>query len=316
MPLILPPPRPSSAFPVLGPGQALPASLARPTVAIGNFDGVHRGHRHVLAAAKATGRPVVVMTFEPHPRSYFQPDVPLFRLTDAAGKARLLASAGADGLAVLAFDAAMAGTSAEAFVDRLLVDWLGASTVVVGRDFHYGTRRAGNAETLRQAGASKGFAVTEVAALDGPEGPISSSAIREALSSGRVEAANALLGHAWFVTGPVIHGEKRGRELGYPTANIRLDAACGLAHGIYAVMIGIDGTWHQGVASYGRRPQFDNGAPLLEVHVFDFAGNLYDKEVDVAFASYLRGEAKFDSLEALIAQMDDDSREARKRLST
>lgn len=314
MPLILPPPRPSAAFPVLGPGQVLPASLARPTVAIGNFDGVHRGHRHVLAMARRTARPLVVLTFEPHPRSYFQPDVPLFRLTDAAGKARLLAAAGADGLALLPFDATMAGTSAEAFVDRLLVDWLGAGTVVVGRDFHYGARRAGNAETLRQAGEARGFAVIEVAALDGPDGPISSSAIRAALAAGRVETANDLLGQAWFVTGPVIHGEKRGRELGYPTANIRLDASCGLAHGIYAVMVGLDGTWHQGVASYGRRPQFDNGAPLLEVHVFDFAGNLYDKEVDVAFASYLRGEAKFASLEALIDQMDADSREARSRL--
>jgi riboflavin kinase/FMN adenylyltransferase len=315
MPLILPPPRLPAAFPVLGPGAAVPTALARPAVAIGNFDGVHLGHRHVIAAAKQTGRPVVVLTFEPHPRRYFQPDVPLFRLTDAAGKARLLAAAGADGLAALPFDAAMAATSPEDFVDRLLVDWLGAAAVLVGRDFHYGSRRAGNAATLKDAGKARGFAVTEVAALDGPEGPISSSVIREALASGRVETANALLGHAWFVTGPVIHGEKRGRELGYPTANVRLDAACRLAHGIYAVMIGIDGVWHQGVASYGRRPQFDNGAPLLEVHVFDFSGNLYDKEVDVAFASYLRGEAKFPSLEALVAQMDADSREARARLA-
>lgn len=295
--------------------QNIPESLKGAFVTIGNFDGVHLGHRHVLRAAKATGRPVVVLTFEPHPRSHFQPDVPLFRLTDEAGKARLLAAAGADGLATLPFDAAMAATSAEDFVDRLLVDWLGAGAVLVGRDFHYGSRRLGNAETLKQAGKARGFAVTEVPGLDGPDGPISSSAIRDALASGRVETANALLGHAWFITGPVIHGEKRGRELGYPTANIRLDAACGLAHGIYAVMVGIDGAWHPGVASYGRRPQFDNGAPLLEVHVFDFAGNLYDKEVDVAFASYLRGEAKFASLEALIAQMDVDSREARARLS-
>lgn len=316
MPLILPPLRLPAAFPVLGPGDPVPAALAHPAVAIGNFDGVHLGHRHVIAAAKATGRPVVVLTFEPHPRSYFHPEVLLFRLTDPVGKARLLAAGGAEGLAALPFDAAMAATSAEDFVDRLLVDWLGAGAVLVGRDFHYGSRRTGDAATLKKAGLAKGFAVTEVAALDGPDGPISSSAIREALASGRVEAANALLGHAWFVTGPVIHGEKRGRELGYPTANIRLDAACGLAHGIYAVMVGIDGAWHQGVASYGRRPQFDNGAPLLEVHVFDFAGNLYDKEVDVAFASYLRGEAKFASLEALIAQMDADSREARSRLTT
>jgi len=316
MPLILPPPRPPAAFPVLGPGQALPSSIARPAVAIGNFDGVHRGHRHVLAAAKATGRPVLVLTFEPHPRSFFQPDVPLFRLTDPAGKARLLAAAGADALAVLPFDASMAGTSAADFVDRLLVDWLGAGAVMIGRDFHYGSRRTGNADTLRQAGGRNGFAVTEVPALEGPEGAISSSAIRDALAARQVEVANALLGHAWFVTGTVIHGEKRGRELGYPTANLRLDASCGLAHGIYAVMVGIGGTWHQGVASYGRRPQFDNGAPLLEVHVFDFSESLYDKEVDVAFASYLRGEAKFASLEALIAQMDEDSRTARARLST
>ncbi len=315
MPLILPPPRPAASFPVLARDAALPAALRGAVVAIGNFDGVHRGHKHVVAAARRraaeAGRPVVAMTFEPHPRAYFQPDVPLFRLSSAAGKARLLAGLGIDALAVLPFDSTLAETSADAFEDDLLIDWLGASDVVVGRDFHYGARRAGSAETLRQAGAAKGFGVTQVAALDSGGTTISSSAIRDALVAGEVEAANAQLGHAWFVTSTVIHGEKRGRELGYPTANLKLDPACGLKHGIYAVKVGLDGRWLDGVASFGRRPTFDNGAPLLEVHVFDLAESLYDRDLDIVFAGFIRPEAKFETLDALIVQMDQDSRDAR-----
>lgn len=318
MPLILPPPRPAASFPVLARDTAVPAVLRGAVVAIGNFDGVHLGHKHVVAAARTraaeAGRPVVAMTFEPHPRAYFQPDVPLFRLSSASGKARLLAGLGIDALAVLPFDRTLAETSADAFEDDLLVDWLGASDVVVGRDFHYGARRAGSAETLRQAGAAKGFGVTQVAALDSGGTTISSSAIRDALATGGVEAANAQLGHAWFVTSTVIHGEKRGRELGYPTANLKLDPACGLKHGIYAVKVGLDGRWLDGVASFGRRPTFDNGAPLLEVHVFDLAESLYDRDLDIVFAGFIRPEAKFDSLDALIVQMDQDSRDARAML--
>jgi riboflavin kinase/FMN adenylyltransferase len=313
MSLILPPPRPTTAFPVLARGDTVPGSLRGAVVAIGNFDGVHRGHKHVVAAARATagGRPVVVMTFEPHPRAYFQPDVPLFRLSDAAAKARLLAGLGIDALAVLPFDRTLAETSADAFETDLLVDWLGAAEVIVGRDFHYGARRGGHVETLRQAGRAKGFGVVQVEALDSASGTISSSAIRQALVAGDLDEANGQLGHAWFISATVIHGEKRGRTLGYPTANLRLDPACGLRHGIYAVKVGLAGRWLDGVASFGRRPTFDNGAPLLEVHVFDFSENLYDRVLDIVFAGYLRGEAKFDSLEALVAQMGQDSRDAR-----
>ncbi|MDP3545358.1 MAG: bifunctional riboflavin kinase/FAD synthetase [Phreatobacter sp.] len=315
MPLILPPPRPPVSYPVIGRSGDIPGALRGCVVAIGNFDGVHRGHKHVLATARSIAaserRAVLALTFEPHPRSFFQPDVPLFRLGDAEAKVRLLAAEGIDGVALLAFDSALAAMSSGDFVDRILVDWLGAAHVVVGRDFNYGAKRSGDAATLAAAGHSRGFGVTQVEALSGPHGPISSSAIRTALAEGRVEVANDLLGHAWFVSAPVIHGEKRGRDLGYPTANLRLDPACALRHGIYAVRAGIDGRWHDAVASFGRRPTFDNGAPLLEVHVFDLAENLYDRIIDIAFASFLRPEERFDSLEALIAQMDEDSRRAR-----
>jgi riboflavin kinase/FMN adenylyltransferase len=315
MPLILPPPRPPVSFPVIGRSGDLPAHLRGCAVAIGNFDGVHRGHKHVVATARAIAaneqRPSLVLTFEPHPRSYFQPDVPLFRLGDVDAKIRLLAAEGVDGIALLPFDSTLAAMSAGSFVDRILVDWLGAAHVVVGRDFNYGAKRSGDAATLADAGRQRGFGVTQIEALSGPHGPISSSAIREALAEGRVEVANDLLGHAWFVTAPVIHGEKRGRDLGYPTANLRLDPACGLRHGIYAVRAGIDGHWHDAVASFGRRPTFDNGAPLLEVHVFDLAEDLYDRVIDIAFASFLRPEERFDTLDALIDQMDADSRRAR-----
>ncbi|MDP2803859.1 MAG: bifunctional riboflavin kinase/FAD synthetase [Phreatobacter sp.] len=319
MSLILPPPRPTTVFPVLARGETVPDALRGAVVAIGNFDGVHRGHKHVVEAARGAaareGRPVVVMTFEPHPRSYFQPDVPLFRLSDAAAKVRLLAGLGIDALAVLPFDRTLAETSADAFETGLLVEWLGAAVVVVGRDFHYGARRGGNAETLRKAGLAKGFGVVQVEALDSDAGTISSSAIRHALAAGDLDAANGQLGHSWFVSATVIHGEKRGRTLGYPTANLRLDPACSPRHGIYAVKVGLDGRWLDGVASFGRRPTFDNGAPLLEVHVFDLNESLYDRELDIVFAGYIRGEAKFDSLEALIAQMDQDSRDARNILN-
>ncbi len=315
MPLIMPPPRPPASFPVIGRSGDLPARLRGGAVAIGNFDGVHRGHKHVVAKARAIAaserRPSLALTFEPHPRSFFQPDVPLFRLGDAEAKVRLLAAEGVDGIALLPFDAELAAMSADDFVARILVDWLGAAHVVVGRDFNYGAKRSGDAATLAAAGLGRGFGVTQIEALSGPHGPISSSAIRAALAEGRVGLANDLLGHTWFVTAPVIHGEKRGRELGYPTANLRLDPACGLRHGIYAVRAGIEGRWHDAVASFGRRPTFDNGAPLLEVHVFDMRQDLYGRAIDIAFAAFLRPEEKFSSLDALIVQMDEDSRQAR-----
>jgi riboflavin kinase/FMN adenylyltransferase len=315
MPLILPPPRPPADFPVVTRGRRLPEPLRGGVVAVGNFDGVHLGHRHVLgktrALAAGDSRPAVALTFEPHPRAFFQPAQPMFRLTDEAAKTRLLAAEGIDAVAVAAFDADFAALSADQFVGEVLVDWLGAGHVVIGRDFHYGARRGGSAATLREAGLVQGFEVTEVGALLREGAPVSSSSIRTALSRGDTDTARDLLGRNWFVTAEVIHGDKRGRILGYPTANLRLAPGTDLRFGIYAVKVGVDGVWRDGVASFGRRPTFDNGAPLLEVHVFDFAGDLYGQSADVVFAGFIRDELKFDGIEALVAQMDRDSLAAR-----
>ncbi len=318
MPLILPPARPPADFPVVTRGRRLPEPLRGGVVAVGNFDGVHLGHRHVLerarALAAAASRPAVALTFEPHPRAFFQPAQPMFRLTDEAAKTRLLAAEGIDAVAIAAFDAGFAALSADQFVGEVLVDWLGAGHVVIGRDFHYGARRTGSAATLREAGLVQGFDVTELGALLCSDEPVSSSSIRAAISRGDLGTARDLLGRNWFVTAEVIHGDKRGRVLGYPTANLRLPPGTGLRYGIYAVKVGIGGDWHDGVASFGRRPTFDNGAPLLEVHVFDFTGDLYGQTVDIVFAGFIRDELKFDGIEALVAQMDRDSRAARDML--
>lgn len=318
MPLILPPPRPRADFPVVARDRRLAEPLRGGVVAVGNFDGVHLGHRHVLAEARALAAkaacPAVVLTFEPHPRAFFQPAQPVFRLSSPETKTRLLAAEAIDAVAVAAFDASFAALSADQFVSEVLIDWLGASHVVVGRDFHYGAGRAGSPGMLREAGSKRGFAVTEVGALLREGAPVSSSSIRAALSRGDLPMARDLLGRDWFVTTEVIHGDKRGRDLGYPTANLRLAPGTDLRFGIYAVKLGIDGAWRDGVASFGRRPTFDNGAPLLEVHVFDFAGDLYGRSVDVVFAGFIRDEMKFDGIEALVAQMDRDSLAAREIL--
>lgn len=285
-------------------------------VAIGNFDGAHRGHASVAAAARAAngtpGLEVVALTFEPHPRRFFQPEKPFFRLTQPELRAEALGRIGFDGVVVLPFDAVLAGLSHEDFVREILLERLGAEVVAVGADFHFGKGRGGTPDYLAAAGARLGFRVALVPPLTLADGTvISSSEIRLALGAGDLARANAMLGYPYAIAGEVIHGAKRGRELNYPTANIALDAANGLAHGIYAVRAHVGGQAHAGVASFGRRPQFDNGAPLLEVHLFDFAGDLYGQVMRVDFHAYLRGEAKFESLAALIAQMDRDSAEAR-----
>lgn len=294
----------------------VPERLRGGIVAIGNFDGVHRGHQAVLGAAldrgAATGRPVYAMTFEPHPRTVFRPDVPVFRLTPQGPKARLMRALGLDGLVVVPFDRDFAGIAAEDFVDRILVERLGIAEAVVGWDFHFGRGRAGSPAFLGEAGRTRGFSVEVVEAFsDEGGGAVSSSRIRDALAQGDLGLANGLLGYRWFVTGEVVHGEKRGRDLGFPTANIRLGADCRLAHGVAAVTFAVDGTVHHGVASYGRRPQFDNGAPLLETFLFDYSGSLYGKTATVTFVSWLRPEARFESVEALVEQMNRDSAEAR-----
>ena len=294
-------------------------ALRGAVVAIGNFDGVHRGHRAVIGAAiaraKALGRPAAALTFEPHPRAFFNPNEPLFRLTDEAGKLRLLASTGLDGAIVLTFDAALARLTAEEFVERILVERFAVSGAAIGFNFHFGARRAGSPQFLAAEGRKRGFAVDIVPRFEDDGRPVSSGPIREALAGGRVREATELLGFPWFVSGTVIHGDKRGRELGFPTANVRLDAGCGLRHGIYAVRAAIDGRRYDGVASFGRRPMFDSGAVLLEVYLFDFSGDLYGRSIDVAFIDWIRDEAVFASVEELTRQMQDDARRAREALA-
>jgi riboflavin kinase/FMN adenylyltransferase len=296
-------------------------------VAMGNFDGVHLGHRAVIAAAlemgRAHGRPALALTFEPHPRRFFSPNTPQFRLTDETAKLRLLAGTGLAGAVVMSFDKARAGTSAQDFIRHDLIGRLGISGIAVGYDFHFGKGRVGSPSLLVSEAPRLGIEVDVQPHVDIEERPVSSSAIRMALAEGQIEDATAMLGGPWFVAGLVIHGEKRGRDLGYPTANIRLDSHCGLRHGIYAVRVGRGEGKDQGkeqvrfdgVASFGRRPTFDNGAPLLEVFLFDFKGDLYGTALDVAFIGFIREELKFDSVAALVRQMDDDSARARAMLA-
>jgi riboflavin kinase / FMN adenylyltransferase len=309
----------SEPFVVVRGEAATEHALDGAVVAIGNFDGVHRGHRAVIAAAlaraKALGRPAAALTFEPHPRSIFRPDEPLFRLTDERAKLRLLAATGLDGAIVLRFDAALAGLSAEDFISRILVGRFAVAGVAIGFDFHFGLNRAGSPDFLAAQGAKHGFAVDVVPRFEDAGRPVRSGPIRAALAAGRVAEASELLGFPWFVSAEVVHGDKRGRELGYPTANLRVDPACGLAHGIYAVRVGIGERRYDGVASFGRRPMFDQGTVLLEVFLFDFSGDLYGEVIDVAFIDWIRPELKLDSVEALVRRMDEDSRLARAALA-
>jgi riboflavin kinase/FMN adenylyltransferase len=295
------------------------SSLRGAVVAIGNFDGVHRGHKAVIAVAhnraKVLGKKAVAMTFEPHPRDFFNPKERVFRLTDESAKLRLLAATGLDGAIVLTFDAALARLTAEEFVARILVERFAVSGAVIGFNFHFGLKRAGSPDFLIAEGKKFGFTVDVVPPFEDNGRPVSSGPIRAALAAGRVDEAAEFLGYLWFVSGKVIHGDKRGRELGFPTANVTLDAACGLRHGIYAVRVGLGGRHYDGVASFGRRPMFDSGVVLLEVFLFDFAGDLYGRDIDVAFIAWLRDEEKFASVDDLIRQMQDDARRAREALS-
>jgi riboflavin kinase / FMN adenylyltransferase len=288
-------------------------------VAIGNFDGVHRGHRAVIAAAlvraRALGRPAAALTLEPHPRSFFSPGEPLFRLTDERGKLRLLAATGLDGAIVLRFDAALARLSAEDFIARILVGRFAVAGVAIGFDFHFGLKRAGAPDYLKAQGGKLGFAVDIVPRFEDAGRAVRSGPIRAALAAGKVSEARELLGYPWFVSARVVHGDKRGRELGYPTANLRLDPNCALMHGIYAVRVGVGERRYDGVASFGRRPMFDQGSVLLEAFLFDFSGDLYGETIDVAFIDWIRPELKLASVEELIRRMDEDARMARAALA-
>jgi len=311
--------KPTSPFVVVHDDAPTVARLRGAVAAIGNFDGVHRGHGAVIEAALSRaatiGAPAIAVTFEPHPRNVLRPTDPVFRLTGESEKLRLLAATGLSGALVLTFNAAFAAQTAEEFVSRILAGRLGIRGATIGFDFHFGHQRGGSPAFLAEQGDRYGFSVDTAPPLEDEGRPVSSSSIRAALTEGRVVEAAELLGYPWFVSGTVIKGDQRGRTLGFPTANIALDPHCGLKHGIYAVRIGIGGVMRDGVASFGTRPTFDNGAPLLEVHVFDFADDLYGTPVDVAFIGWIRPELKFDQVDALVRRMDEDARLARAALA-
>jgi riboflavin kinase/FMN adenylyltransferase len=287
-------------------------------MAIGNFDGVHRGHRAVIGAAlkraKTLGRKAAALTFAPHPRLFLRPQDALFQLSSERDKLRLLAASGLDGAIVMNFNARLAATSAANFIERILVGRFGIGGAAIGFDFHFGHNRQGSPAYLTEQGARLGFAVDIVPPLEDEGRPVSSGAVRAALSQGKVVEAAELLGAPWFVSGEVIHGDKRGRDLGFPTANLRLDPACGLKYGIYAVRVAVGGKRHDGVASFGVRPMFDAGAPLLEVFLFDFDRDLYGQSIDVAFIGWVRHEQKLESVDVLKRQMSADSAQARDAL--
>lgn len=298
---------------------APPRGLKGSVVAIGNFDGVHRGHQAVLARARALadrlGKPCAVLTFEPHPADFFAGRKVVHRLTPEDAKATALSRFGVGGMIVLSFGAELARLEAERFVTDILIGRLGVSGVVVGYDFHFGRGRLGSPAFLTDAGERHGFAVEVVEKITADEqgslDAVHSSGVRDALERGEVAQARRLLGHDFFVISEVVHGQKLGRTIGFPTANLRIDESSGLRYGIYAVRLKVDGKTLDGVASWGRRPTVDNGAPLLEVYVFDFTGDLYGKKVEVDFIEWLRPELKFDGLDALTAQIEKDCANAR-----
>jgi riboflavin kinase/FMN adenylyltransferase len=289
-------------------------------VALGNFDGFHLGHQAVVGAAvtwaRAEGRPAVVATFDPHPVRFFRPDVPPFRLTTLEQRQELYLAAGATAMLVFHFDADLAGTSAEDFINAILIDRFGAHGVVTGGDFTFGKGAKGNVELLRTLGGELGLQSRVIEAISGEGVVVSSSRIRAALRDGDPQLAARLLTRPFAIRGIVEHGDKRGRTIGYPTANVTIDNYLRPKYGIYAVTGRLLATGQvlHGAANIGIRPQFEPPKELLEPFFFDFSGDLYGQEIEVAFHHFLRGEAKFDSLDALIEQMDKDCAEARRLL--
>ncbi len=302
----------------------LPEDARGAVVALGNFDGVHRGHQAVIAEAgriaRERGAPHGVVTFEPHPRTVFRPDDPPFRLSSFRSKSRWIEPLGVDLLFMLHFDLAFASQTAEDFAQQVLGAALGVRHVVVGEDFRFGHHRIGSAETLSALGRAAGFGVTAVPPVRAEGVEISSTRIRDHLRAGRPEAAAALLGRWWEIEGRVERGDQRGRTIGFPTANVRLGDFLAPATGVYAVRAGIDEgeatEWFGGVANFGRRPTVDGRKLLLEVHLFDFAGDLYGRHLRVQFLSFLRPERKYESFEALKAQIVRDAEAARHLLAS
>jgi len=301
--------------------RALPDGLKGAAVAIGAFDGVHRGHQAVIAnardAAKRLGAPLGVVSFDPHPRRWFQPDAAPFRLMTADQMARALAPLGVDALYLLPFDAGMAAMSDEAFAREVLANGLGIRHAAVGFDFTYGKGRTGSPEGLRRHGESLGFTVGLTDRVDDPDGlKLSSSAVREALKAGDMARATAILGRPFAIEGQVVHGDKRGRTIGVPTANVRMADYMRPAYGIYATRTRLpDGRIVDGVASLGVRPMYELPEPLLEVWLFDFDEDLYGQTVETELIAFLRGEMAFDGLDALKVQIDADAAAARAALA-
>ncbi len=302
-------------------GAPVPARMRGGVVALGNFDGFHAGHQavvaHAVARAHAAGRPAIVATFDPHPRRFFRPETPPFRLTTLDQRERLFGAAGADAMLVFAFDAALAGLSAEGFAAERLAANIGAAGVVTGTDFTFGRGRDGDVATLASLGEHHGFVAETVAPVGDGAGTVSSSRIRDLLRAGQPRAAAALLTRPFAIEGVVEPGAKLGRQLGYPTANLRLGNYLRPAYGIYAVTARLpDGRVVQGAANLGIRPTIA-GEPveLLEPYFFDFSGDLYGQTIEVALIDYIRPEAKFDSLDALKVQMAADCATARTMLA-
>jgi riboflavin kinase/FMN adenylyltransferase len=295
----------------------VPAPLKGAMVAIGSFDGVHRGHQAVLerlkAQAKARGVPAVMLTFEPHPRDVFAPAPFMFRLTPPDTKARLCAALGLDGIVLMPFSRDLSMVEAEDFVSRFLVNALRVSGVAVGADFHFGHNRRGTPDFLRAAGAIHGFSVDILDLLPEGEEAVSSSRIRKALGEGDVQLANSLLGYHWFFGGEVVKGDQRGRLLGFPTANIATSSSFGLAQGVYAVRARLGEKLLDGVASYGK-PMFNNELPPFETFLFDFDADIYGRHLEIALIGHIRGQEVYKGLEELIAAIARDGRKAREAL--
>jgi len=301
--------------------ETVPDALRGAIIALGNFDGFHKGHQAVageaISWAHAEGRPSIIATFDPHPVRFFKPDVPPFRLTTLEQRQELYLAAGATAMLVFHFDSELAGTSAEDFITEILIDRFGAHGVVTGGDFTFGQGAKGNVELLRSLGGANGLQSRVVDVVEDDSETVSSSRIREALRDGDPQLAAKLLTRPFAIRGIVEHGDKRGRELGYPTANLVIDNYLRPKYGIYAVTGRIlsTGEMLEGAASVGIRPQFEPPKELLEPYFFDFSGDLYGQEIEVAFHHFLRGEAKFDSLDELTAQMEKDCAEAKRLLS-
>jgi len=297
----------------------------RPVVAIGNFDGVHRGHQAVIELArekaKSLSAPLGIITFEPHPRSVFNPHSPVFRLSPLPLKARLLAGLGCDFVGPLAFTRALAAIEAERFVKQILVDRFAIAHIVAGYDFHFGHGRKGNSELLAELGRQWDFGVTEVEQVTdgGGIGPFSSSSIRAALRHGDVAEAARGLGYWWTIIGTVIEGDRRGRSIGFPTANIVLDEGSEPHDGIYAVRVrrlDVEGSPNlDGAAYVGIRPTFDTERRFLEIHLLDFSGDLYGAELMVEFVGFIRHDQRFESVDQLTAQMTADCAAIRQLLA-